>query len=213
MSIQVNVDKGVAEVLLDHPPVNALDSAGWALLAERVTALGRDENVRVIVIAAEGRGFCAGVDVKELAEDPTRITAVNRGCYDAFGAIYDCTVPVICAVHGFCLGGGIGIAGSSDVVIASDDARFGLPEIDRGALGAATHLMRMFGMPKTRRMLYSGEPISAQEAHRLGGVESVVARDALRAEAHELARKIAEKSPQAVHGWFSGWCRFSTDHP
>ena len=157
-----------------------------------------DESVRVVLIRAEGRGFCAGVDIKELAADGTRITAVNRGCYEAFAAIYECAVPVVSAVHGFCLGGGIGIAGASDVVIASEDARFGLPEIDRGALGAATHLMRMFGMQKTRRMLYTGESIDAQEALRLGGLESVVKRGELRAKARELAVKIAGKSPKAM---------------
>jgi enoyl-CoA hydratase len=198
MPIEVTTRDAVTEVVLNHPPVNALDSHGWFELAETLHRLGRDESVRVVVIAAEGRGFCAGVDIKELARDGALITQVNRGCYEAFGAIYDCAVPVISAVHGFCLGGGIGIAGASDVVIASDDASFGLPEIDRGALGAATHLMRMFGMQKTRTMLYTGEPISAAEAQRLGGVERVVPRAELRAAARELAAKIASKSPKAV---------------
>ncbi len=198
MYADVSVDKGVAEVLLNHPPVNAFDSRGWAHLAELITSLGRDGAVRVVVVAAEGRGFCAGVDIKELQADATLITAVNRGCYDTFAAIYDCEVPVIAAVHGFCLGGGIGIAGASDLVIAAEDATFGLPEIDRGALGAATHLMRMFGMARTRRMLYTGEPIDAAEAHRLGALDSVVPREDLRAKAGELAAKIAAKSPKAV---------------
>lgn len=198
MSIDVRIEDGIALLLLNHPPVNALDSRGWAKLAETVAGLGRDEAVRVVMIAAEGRGFCAGVDIKELAADGSRIVAVNRGCYDAFAAIYDCSVPVISAVHGFCLGGGIGIAGASDLVIASEDASFGLPEIDRGALGAATHLMRMFGMQKTRRMLYTGEPIPAAEAFRCGGLEAVVPRAELRPAARALAAKIAGKSAKAM---------------
>jgi enoyl-CoA hydratase len=198
VSVDVRIEDGIAELSLNHPPVNALDSRGWAKLAETVTALGRDEAVRVVVIAAEGRGFCAGVDIKELAADARRIVDVNRGCYDAFAAIYECAVPVISAVHGFCLGGGIGIAGASDLVIAADDASFGLPEIDRGALGAATHLMRLFGMQKTRRMLYTGEPIPAAEAFRCGGLESVVPHAELRAAARALAAKIAGKSPKAM---------------
>jgi len=198
VSIDVRIEDGIAELLLNHPPVNALDSRGWAKLAETVTGLGRDEAVRVVLIAAEGRGFCAGVDIKELAADASRIVAVNRGCYDAFAAIYDCAVPVLSAVHGFCLGGGIGIAGASDLVLASDDASFGLPEIDRGALGAATHLMRLFGMQKTRRMLYTGEPISAAEAYRCGGLEAVVPREELRGAARALAAKLAAKSPRAM---------------
>ncbi len=198
MSVDVSVEKGIAEVVLNHPPVNALDSAGWAHLAEVFTSLGRDDAVRVIVVAAEGRGFCAGVDIKELAADSSIITRVNKGCYDTFAAIHDCPVPVIAAAHGFVLGGGIGIVGSSDVIYASDDASFGLPEIDRGALGAASHLLRMFPIQKVRRMLYSGEPITAAEAYRLGAVEAVVSRDALRGEARALAAKIAEKSPRAM---------------
>ena len=81
---------------------------------------------------------------------------------------------------------------------ASTDATFSLPEVDRGALGAATHLMRMFGIWKARRMLYTGEPIGAQEAFRLGALDSVVPRAQLRDAARELARKIAGKSPKAV---------------
>jgi len=198
MPIEVRTDAAITEVVLNHPPVNALDSQGWFELAETLRRISRDAASRVVVLAAEGRGFCAGVDVKELQRDGRLITQVNRGCYEAFAAIYECEVPVIAAVHGFCLGGGIGMAGASDIVIAADDASFGLPEIDRGALGAATHLMRLFGMQKTRRMLYTGEPISAAEALRLGGVEEVVPRAELRGAARALAAKIASKSPKAV---------------
>jgi enoyl-CoA hydratase len=196
--LRTTVADRVAELLLDHPPVNALDSAGWRHLAATVAALGADPAVSVIVIAAEGRGFCAGVDIKELARDASLITAVNKGCYDAFAAIHDCPVPVIAAAHGFVLGGGIGIVGSCDVILASDDATFGLPEIDRGALGAASHLLRMFPIQKVRRMLYTGEAIGAAEAHRLGALEAVVPRAELRPAARALAATIAAKSPRAV---------------
>jgi enoyl-CoA hydratase len=198
MSFETRTHGGIAELILDHPPVNAFDSAGWRELARIVTSLGHDPAVNVILIAAEGRGFCAGVDIKELAADSGRITAVNRGCYDAFAAIHDCPVPVIAAAHGFVLGGGIGIVGSCDIILASDDASFGLPEIDRGALGAASHLLRMFPIQKVRRMLYTGEPITADEAYRLGALEQVVPRDELRGAARALARKIAAKSARAL---------------
>lgn len=198
MAIDIEVKDLIGELVINNPPVNALDSAGWFEFAEAVTAMGKRDDVNCVVIRAEGKGFQAGVDIKELAEDGTKIVDVNRGCYDTFGAIYDCPVPVISAVHGYCLGGGIGISGASDIVIAADDALFSLPEIDRGALGAATHLMRLFGMQKTRRMLYTGEAIDAQEALRLGGIESVVPRAELRDAAMELAGKIASKSPKAM---------------
>jgi enoyl-CoA hydratase len=197
-AIRTDVQGGVAELVIDNPPVNALGSRDWRAFADAMTTLGRRDDVQCVMIRADGRGFQAGVDVKELAADGSKIVEVNRGCYDTFAAIYDCPVPVISAVHGYCLGGGIGIAGSSDLVIASEDATFGLPEIDRGALGAATHLMRMVGMQKTRRMLYTGESITAAEAYRLGALESVVPRERLRDAAMELARKIAGKSPRAL---------------
>jgi enoyl-CoA hydratase len=199
MAFRTQIDeRGIAELVIDNPPVNALGSAAWAALARKIQELGRDAAVRVLVIRADGRGFQAGVDVKELAKDGSLIVDVNRGCYDTFAAIYDCPVPVISAVHGYCLGGGIGMAGASDLVLASEDATFGLPEIDRGAMGGATHAMRMFGVQRARHMLLTGESLTAQEGYRLGGIFAVVPREKLRDAALELAAKIASKSPRAV---------------
>jgi enoyl-CoA hydratase len=198
MAIETHIEDGVGEVVINNPPVNALGSQGWFDFAAAVKGMGERSDVHCVVIRAEGKGFQAGVDIKELAADGSKIVDVNRGCYDSFAAIYDCPVPVISAVNGFCIGGGIGISGASDIVIAADDATFALPEIDRGALGAATHLMRLFGMQKTRYMLYTGEAIDAQEALRLGGIERIVPRAKLREEALAMARKIASKSPKAL---------------
>src|SRR5688572_19774125 len=101
-------DDGVAEVVMDNPPVNALTVAGWFGLADTLVALGRDPAVRVIVLRAEGRGFNAGVDIKEMqaTEGFDALLGANKGCYAAFAAVYDCPVPVVAAVNGFCLGGG-----------------------------------------------------------------------------------------------------------
>src|ERR671921_1928428 len=113
---------------MDHPPVNALTVAGWFGLADELRRLGADATVRVVVLRAEGRGFNAGVDIKEMqaTEGFDALVGANRGCAAAFGAVYDCAVPVIAAVHGFCLGGGIGLVGNADVVVASADATFAL---------------------------------------------------------------------------------------
>jgi enoyl-CoA hydratase len=198
MPITTTVRDGIAEVRIELPPVNALDLAAWRELTLELVAAGEDANVRSVLLTAGGKGFCAGVDIKQLAADSSLIVDVNRACYEAFRAIYECPVPVIAAVQGYCLGGGIGLAGSADLVVASDDASFGLPEIDRGAMGGATHAMRLFGIQRARRMLYTGEPVSAAEAFRLGGVDSVVSREALPEAARSLAAKIASKSPTAV---------------
>ena len=184
-------------VTIDNPPVNALPVAGWFDLADALRAAGRNAEVRAVVLRAEGKGFQAGVDIKELAADPTNesLIGVNRGCYEAFAAVYECEVPVIAAVQGFCLGGGLGLAGNADIVVASDDATFGLPEVDRGALGVATHLARFVPQKKARAMFLMGTMITAQELLAYGTIERVVPREQLLDAALEVAGVIAKKSP------------------
>ena len=161
-SYQVD-DLGIAEIVMDNPPVNALTVAGWFEVAELVRRAGDDRAVRAVVLRAEGRGFNAGVDIKEMqaTEGHDALIGANRGCYAAFAAVYECAVPVIAAVNGFCLGGGIGLVGNADVIIAADDATFGLPEVDRGALGAATHLARLVPQHKMRAMVYTSATATA----------------------------------------------------
>jgi enoyl-CoA hydratase len=153
-----------------------------------------------VILAAEGRGFCAGVDIKEMQRTPGHdaLVGANRGCFAAFAAVYECAVPVIAAVHGFCLGGGVGLAGSADVVLAADDASFGLPEVDRGALGAASHLSRLVPQQLVRWMMYSCQSVPAQDLHRYGTVLDVVPADQLLARAREVAGHIAAKDPAVI---------------
>jgi enoyl-CoA hydratase len=200
MGITAEVTDGVAEVVMDNPPVNALAVAGWFELADIITRLGDDPDVRVVVLRAEGRGFNAGVDIKEMqtTEGFDALIGANRGCYAAFAAVYECKVPVVAAVHGFCLGGGIGLVGNADVIIASEDATFGLPEVDRGALGAATHLSRLVPQHKMRAMVYTSATATAAELHHYGSVLEVVPREQLREAAMKVAGEIAAKSPTVV---------------
>jgi enoyl-CoA hydratase len=195
-----SVTDGIAEVVMDNPPVNALTVAGWFELADVVRSLGDDPGVRALVLRAEGRGFNAGVDIKEMqaTEGFEALIGANRGCYAAFAAVYECAVPVIAAVHGYCLGGGIGLVGNADIIVASSDATFGLPEVDRGALGAATHLARLVPQHKMRAMVYTSAVATAAELHRYGSVLEIVERDELRGCALGIARQIAEKSPTVI---------------
>ena len=185
---------------MDNPPVNALTVAGWFELARIVRALGEDPAVRVVVLRAEGRGFNAGVDIKEMQQSGgfDALIGANRGCYAAFAAVYECAVPVIAAVNGYCLGGGIGLVGNADVIVASDDATFGLPEVDRGALGAATHLSRLVPQHRMRAMVYTSAVATAAELHAYGSVLKVVPTGELRAAAMEVAGEIAAKSPTVI---------------
>jgi len=200
LAIELHTSDGVAEVVINFPPVNAVPARGWFALADALTQAGADSDVRAVILAAEGRGFCAGVDIKEMqrTEGHDALVAANRGCFAAFSAVYECAVPVIAAVHGFCLGGGVGLAGSADIVIAADDATFGLPEVDRGALGAATHLARLVPQQWMRAMVYTCDPVTSQELKRFGTVLDVVPAQQLRDRARELAVKIAAKDREII---------------
>ncbi|WP_329121747.1 enoyl-CoA hydratase family protein [Streptomyces sp. NBC_01353] len=190
--------KGIALVTVDFPPVNALPVQGWYDLADAVRAAGRDPEVRCVVLAAAGRGFNAGVDIKEMQRDHgtgrhTALIGANHGCAEAFSAVYECEVPVVAAVGGFCLGGGIGLVGNADAIVASEDATFGLPELDRGALGAATHLARLVPQHLMRALYYTSRTATAAELHAHGSVWKVVPREELLDAAVELAAEIARK--------------------
>jgi enoyl-CoA hydratase len=200
MGITHTIDDGIAEIVMDNPPVNALTVAGWFELADTVRRLGEDPAVRVLVLRADGKGFNAGVDIKEMqaTEGFDALIGANRGCFAAFAAVYECAVPVIAAVHGHCLGGGIGLVGNADIIVTSSDATFGLPEVDRGALGAATHLARLVPQHRMRAMVYTSAVATADELHRYGSVLKVVEHDELRDAALEIAREIAKKSPTVI---------------
>jgi len=200
MGITSTVTDHVAEVVVDVPPVNALPVAGWFELADVIRRVGADDDVRAVVLAAEGKGFNAGVDIKEMQETEgfDALVGANRGCYAAFAAVYECPVPVIAAVQGFCLGGGIGLVGNADIVIASDDATFGLPEVKQGALGAATHLARLVPQHRMRHMVYTSERATAAELASYGSVLKVVPRDELRAAAREIGLQIASVDPVVI---------------
>lgn len=198
MGIETIIKDRVAEIVFDVPPVNAFDSATWMSIPDIVTAASRNPEVNCILIRAEGRGFCGGVDIKEMQAHPERITILNRGNYLTFKAIRDAEIPVVVAAHKFVIGGGIGICGASDTIIAADDAYFSLPEVDRGAMGGASHLSRMLPLHKVRAAFFTGGNIPAEEAFRLGAVEKVVPRADLEAEARAFCAVVASKSRKAL---------------
>jgi len=198
MPITTTIKDRVAEIVFDVPPVNAFDSATWMSIPGIITEAARNPEVNCILIRAEGRGFCGGVDIKEMQAHPERITILNRGNYLTFKAIHEAEIPVVVAVHKFVIGGGIGICGGSDTIIAADDAYFSLPEVDRGAMGGASHMSRMLPLYKVRAAFFTGGNIPAQEAYRLGAVEKVVPRADLETEAREFCKVIASKSRKAL---------------
>lgn len=191
---------GVCVITMDFPPVNALPVSGWYGVAKALDEASADEHTHVVILRAEGRGFNAGVDVKEMqsTEGFNALIGANRGCYHAFKAVYECAVPVVAAVHGFCLGEGVGLVGNCDCVVASDDAYFGVPEVDRGALGAATHLSRLVPPHLMRTLYFTGRTIATEQLLEHGSVVEVVPRSQLDDAAQRLASEIAAKDPRVI---------------
>ncbi|GLR66059.1 enoyl-CoA hydratase [Acidocella aquatica] len=198
MPIHYNVHGRVAEILLDHPPVNAFNTEGWAALPGLVNRSSADEAVRCLLIRAEGRGFCGGVDIKEMQAHPERITRLNKDNYLTFKAIRDCAIPVVGALHGFVIGGGVNIAGACDALIAAEGAYFSLPEIDRGAMGGAAFMSRMLPVQKVRANFFTGGRVPVEELWRHGSVEKVVPLEELRDAAFAFCGSIAAKSRAAL---------------
>ena len=201
MALHESIDaNGIAVIVMDNPPVNALNIADTYGLADILDGYKRRSDVRVAILTASGRGFCAGVDIKEMQALPGHEGTVgaNESCFEAFRAVYECAVPVIAAVQDFCLGTGIGLVGNADIIVAAEGVMFGLPEVDNGALGAATHLSRLVPQHRARHMLYTCEPAPAEELQRYGSVLEVVPADELMNTARSIASVIAAKAPTVM---------------
>jgi enoyl-CoA hydratase len=187
----------VVTVSLDRPPVNALTIALYQRIAEAFEEIGVASDVNCAVLCARGsKAFCAGLDLKEflaakVEDDPARAAVVRR----MFHAVRHCAIPVIAAVNGPALGAGCVLASVCDIRLASENATFGLPEINVGRCGGTAHMGRHVPQGLLRRMFFTGVPISAQEAYRVGFVDQVLPLDRLIPAANELAAVIAGKAP------------------
>jgi len=187
----------VLSVILDFPPVNALTMARYLEIAALFEGISERKDINCVVFTARGtKAFCAGLDLHEFLaapadKDQERAAIVRR----TFAAVRKCAVPVIAAINGPALGAGAVLAAVSDIRIASEKATFAMPEINVGRCGGGAHMGRLLPQGMLRQMYFTGEPISAWEAHRVGFVEQVVTPKRLLPAAYELAAVIARKSP------------------
>lgn len=193
-------DDGIRVVTMEHPPVNALTVQGWFDVATALDEASADMDTKVVVLRAEGRGFNAGVDIKEMQHTSgfDALIGANKGCYAAFKAVYECSVPVIAAVNGFCVGGGVGLVGNADCIVASDDAYFGVPEVNQGALGAATHMARLVPPHMLRTLYFTARTIKAVDLVQFGSVLETVPREELMDAALRVATDIASKDTRVI---------------
>jgi enoyl-CoA hydratase len=200
-NIKLDVRDHVATITLARPPVNATSRALRGELTATFDAMNDRDDVRAVILTAEGKVFCAGADIKErtlMTGEPGEYGALNRIVREMFYSILECNKPVIAAVNGGALGAGMALVLCCDIILASEDAYFAMPEVDVGLAGGVKFLERHLGPSKTRRMLLTGQRVPAREFHRLGVIEECVPADALMPAADALAAEIAGKSPLAV---------------
>jgi enoyl-CoA hydratase/carnithine racemase len=193
----------VALLTIDHPPVNVLSAAVLDALVARFEEVGRDPGYRAVVLAgAAEKAFAAGANIREMAPMGPAEAHVHGGKgQGATVAIERIPLPVIAAVHGSCLGGGCELALACDFVIASEDAKFGQPEVNLGVMpgwGGTQRLPRRVGVANARYWIFTGRPVSAAEARDQGWVLRVVPKERLLPEALELATELSGKSSDAL---------------
>jgi enoyl-CoA hydratase len=200
-AIDLQVRDHVAVVTLQRPPVNATNRAMRLELTRLFDAIGDRQDIRAVVLTGAGKTFCAGADIKERTEltgEPGEYNELNRLAREMFYSILECPKPVVAAVNGHALGAGMAIALCCDILLASQDAVFGMPEIDVGLAGGVKYLQRHLPPSKVRRLLLTGQRISATELYRLGVLEECVPANDLMPQAMALAAEIASKSPMTV---------------
>lgn len=199
--LKIDIHQHIAVITLDRPPVNATSIALRTEITQAFDAMEDLDEVRVVVLTGAGPTFCAGADIKErtqLTGAPGEYNALNRLTREMFYSILECPKPVIAAVNGTALGAGMALALCCDIILASEDAIFGMPEIDVGLAGGVKYLQRHLPPSKVRRMLLTGKRFPASEFYRLGVLEECVPADRLMGAAMEIAQEVASKSPVAV---------------
>ncbi len=200
IDLEVDAD-GVAIVSFNNPPVNAHSMQVLDEIAYVMDSVSDRDDVRVVILTGKGKVFCAGADIKSRAgkvPQPGDHWQGSRRAREAYHSVMECQKPVIGAINGAALGGGLAFAASCDILIASEKGCLGLPEIDVGLLGGGRHAQRLFSHSLHRRMMLTGYRVFGPELYRLGIVEACVAPEELMDAAMELAREVASKSPVAI---------------
>ncbi|MEX2532158.1 MAG: enoyl-CoA hydratase-related protein [Gemmatimonadota bacterium] len=202
--LRIDRSDRIATLTIDRPEkLNALDAGVMDELDAAFTRLGDDEELRGVVVTGAGeKAFVAGADIRALAEvDPVGARGLSRRGQTVFRKIETFPRPVIAAVGGYALGGGCELAMACHLRVASDDARFGLPEVGLGTIpgyGGTVRLARLVGRGRALEMILTGDPVGAGEAERIGLVNRVVPRERLLEEARALLLRIARNGPVAV---------------
>lgn len=200
-TVKVAVADYIAVVTMANPPVNAQNRQFHEDMMLAFDVLSDRDDVRAVVLTGEGKCFSAGADIKGRAGQERADGdhwQHSRRARECFHSIMECRKPVIAAINGPALGAGLAVAASADILLAAEEARMGLPEINVGLLGGGRHAMRLFSHSKVRRMMLTGQRLTGADLYRLGVVEECVPGDKLMEVAMELAAELASKSPIAI---------------
>jgi enoyl-CoA hydratase len=200
-SVLCDISDHIATVTMNRPPVNAQNQQFHEDMMLIFDQLSDRDDVRVAVLTGAGKVFSAGADIKARAGKERQAGETwqhSRRARECFNSIMECRKPVIAAINGPALGAGLAVAASCDILVCSDNAVLGLPEIDVGLLGGGRHTMRLFGHSRARRMMLTGYRVPGPELFRLGIVEACVPGEKLLETALALAREIRDKSPIAT---------------
>lgn len=198
-NILFEIDQGIGVITFNRPAVmNALNNQTRHEFAMAIQEVAQDDEIKVLILTGSGGSFVAGSDIMELNQtSPLTAHDIKR-----LGVMIECLEkPVIAAVNGFCLGGGCEIAMACDIIVASEKAKFGQPEINLGIIpggGGTQRLPRLVGVCRAKELIFTGDIIGAEEAERIGLVNRVVATDELIPTARSIAQKIAMKSAAAL---------------
>jgi enoyl-CoA hydratase len=203
-NISLSVEEGIAILKVNRPKVlNALNRATLLEIQRALKELEKDPGVRVLIITGEGeKAFVAGADISEMAPmNPKEALEFSKLGHETLSLLEEFPCPVIAAVNGYALGGGLELVLACDIILASENARLGLPEVTLGicpGFGGTQRLPRLIGKARAKELIFTGEMIDAKKAYEYGIVNKVVPQDKLLDEAKEIARKIAKNGPLAV---------------
>lgn len=201
--VSLKVENHIGMVAMNKPPVNSFNLQMYHEIRNTFQSINNMDDIWVVILRAEGKSFSTGNDVNEFMTISTadHADAYARMVSDSIASIYECRVPVIGAIHGKALGAGLAMASCCDILVASENAVFGLPEIIVGIVGAACFLSRMLPQQLARYMAYSGEMMTAEQIKHFGALLKIVPASQLLESAIDIAEHLTKNPPLALRGF------------
>ncbi len=199
MAIKTIIEDKILKLSISSPPVNALSSGDLIEMCDAVENASYNDQIFVIIIENEGKGFSAGADKKEHSYDKDKLEIINDYLWKVSNAIYNSDIPIICCCDGFVIGAGFFLPSSSDIVLATKDSYFQMPGINFDVLVGSAHLGRIIPKQKVREMVFTGEKISVEDIFSYGGISSIHEdKENMMLRANELAKKISSMERDSI---------------